>query len=217
MQKTTQLSVSHSAIHPLPELVPSVIAFFIQKKKVVNITQGFCSQVPKSTEGQILPYGPCSLFLWSWTLFLIHLGHWLVRLKSKGSWWPMLGSQAIPILLSLLLSHPHAGLKLTLRTEMQMMLTSLLVLLETVPLWEMLLLTLPPPHHPPNSSSKQGCADQPGTAGRGWLEQREGSDCTSVGKASPKWRSKALLISRGEKQPLKWEYKEGPSHWAVSL
>lgn len=46
----------------------------------------------------------------------------------------MLGSQAIPILLSLLLSHPHAGLKLTLRTEMQMMLTSLLVLLETVPL-----------------------------------------------------------------------------------
>lgn len=96
---------------------PICDSFFHTKKKAVNITQGFCSQVPKSSEGQILPYGPCSLFLWSWTLFLIHLGHWRVHLKSKGSWWPMLGSQAIPIPLSLLLSHPDAGLKLTLRVR----------------------------------------------------------------------------------------------------
>jgi len=60
---------------------------------------------------------------------------------------------------------------------------------------------------PRSSSSKQDCAGWPCTGGDnqlqvGWLEQREGCDCTSVGKASPKWGSKVIPILRGEKQPL---------------
>lgn len=51
------------------------------------------------------------------------------------------------------------------------------------------------------------CGGQP-AAGRGWLEQREVCDGNSVGKAPPEQGSKTLLTFRGEKEPLKWEYRE---------
>lgn len=74
MQKITQLSVSYSAIHPLPELVRSVIAFFLQRKKWLISYRVSVAKSLNHLKARFYPMSHAACFLGHGGCFLSSLG-----------------------------------------------------------------------------------------------------------------------------------------------